>query len=308
MLEMDHATRSILADAVRRELQMPARRVTMFRDLISRTYSGTAAYGDVSGWLEELDGSVGEFFCLTRDLDDVTADTLDSVVERMQTLATDFRRSTTPEQIGNRDIRTYAGFIEENLGKISALTGEFLGVEGEQQSLAAALQFYRAQLEHLTIPKRVGIVIDLDCKDVVLGESYRDVFTAFLSNAVEHGYQGYSSDKRRVVVRGRKIQGEGSYFVSVTDNGRGVDIDAVHAAAIDAELTGEDWGLNDQSKLDLVFSKGVSTSNGEGLGLHRADQIVRKYGGLRGVTSQRGIGATFYVKIPRNLVVSYAEG
>jgi chemotaxis protein histidine kinase CheA len=94
--------------------------------------------------------------------------------------------------------------------------------------------------------------------------------------------------------------------VGLTDDGRGVDWEAVTARAIKA-------GLAHATRADLVralFHEGMSTRaaptevSGRGIGLAAVRVECEKLGGTCSVESEAGRGATFVFAFPRDRVSS----
>jgi len=94
----------------------------------------------------------------------------------------------------------------------------------------------------------------------------------------------------------------GRIHITVTDDGRGIDIDRVMAAAAEQGMAGERLSL-DQC-LRLIFRPGFSTSpelsqlSGRGIGLDVVDRAMDFAGGEARVATERGAGTTFAMIVP----------
>lgn len=138
-----------------------------------------------------------------------------------------------------------------------------------------------------------------------------------LRNAIDHGIE--DAETRRgahkpadghVRLEARRVGDQ--IVVSVTDDGAGIDLDAVRrlaksrnlmdAAAIDA--------LDDAAALDLIFAPGFSTASavtdvsGRGVGMDAVRRAVETLGGHILVTSTRGAGSTIELLLPQALVIN----
>jgi two-component system chemotaxis sensor kinase CheA len=133
-----------------------------------------------------------------------------------------------------------------------------------------------------------------------------------IRNAIDHGIEPpgdrWAADKPEtgtVAVRGRREGGR--LVVSVTDDGRGVDADAVREAARDAGLPVGD--RDDDAVLDLLFEAGLSTADpdsdlsGRGVGMDVVGQAMDALGGEVRVDSTPGEGTTVRLSVPVDGVV-----
>ena len=95
--------------------------------------------------------------------------------------------------------------------------------------------------------------------------------------------------------------------VTVADDGRGVDIDAVRAKA--ERLGVATAGLDDAAVLDLLFHPGLTTTDavtdisGRGVGLDAVRSSLARLRGRVDVDSTPGEGSTFRISVPITLTV-----
>jgi len=131
-------------------------------------------------------------------------------------------------------------------------------------------------------------------------------------NAVDHGLE--SVDERLEV--GKEESGkitcsisetEKQIFLSITDDGRGIDAENLRNKAVDSGLrTIEDVKLmTDQEAIQLIFEDGLSTKedvsdlSGRGVGLAAVLSEMNKLGGSVVVTTELGAGSEFYFCLPK---------
>jgi two-component system, chemotaxis family, sensor kinase CheA len=109
--------------------------------------------------------------------------------------------------------------------------------------------------------------------------------------------------------------------IVVSDDGAGIDVQKVRAAAVKLGLLSKEDALemNEQQASSLTFKSGISTSpmitevSGRGLGLAIVREKVEKVGGTASVETQPGIGTTFRLTLPltrarfRGIVVRVGE-
>ena len=97
--------------------------------------------------------------------------------------------------------------------------------------------------------------------------------------------------------------------ILITDDGGGIDVEKVKAAAVRAALlSAEDArALDEKAALALIFASGVSTSamiteiSGRGLGMAIVREKVERLGGTVAIETVRGAGTTFRIVLPVTL-------
>jgi two-component system chemotaxis sensor kinase CheA len=131
-------------------------------------------------------------------------------------------------------------------------------------------------------------------------------------NAVDHGIE--SPEERLAAgkptygtVRLHAAQLGSEVIISVADDGRGIDVDAVRAKAATSGIETE--GLTDAEALQLVFHSGVSTArllseiSGRGVGLDVVQASVEAVRGRVEITSEHGAGTVMRLVVPITLAV-----
>lgn len=128
-------------------------------------------------------------------------------------------------------------------------------------------------------------------------------------NAVDHGLEpagerGAKAPIGTIVVACEAI--EHAWVLTVSDDGRGIDVAAVTAAAIAAgRVTADEVGaMTPSERLALVFSAGLTTKaevtivSGRGVGLTAFRDSVVDLGGTVAIASTPGVGTTITARIP----------
>ncbi|MGA0611152.1 hybrid sensor histidine kinase/response regulator [Caldimonas sp. KR1-144] len=137
-----------------------------------------------------------------------------------------------------------------------------------------------------------------------------------LRNAVDHGIE--TPDERRRagkpeqgVVRLEARHAGGLLQVSVSDDGAGIDLDALRAAVVARRLAAAEVAarLSDAELLEFLFLPGfslreaVTQISGRGVGLDVVQDMVRQVRGSVRISSQRGQGTRFSLQLPLTLSV-----
>jgi two-component system, chemotaxis family, sensor kinase CheA len=215
------------------------------------------------GQLSQLTEAVGAMERHTRDLQERV------MAVRMQPIKTVFTRF-------HRLVRDLAG----TLGKQIALE-----VSGEETELDK------------TVIDRIG-----------------DPLTHLVRNSVDHGVE--LPETRRAagkpeqgVVRLHAFHQGGSIFIEVEDDGQGLDKARIQRKAVESGLMKDGEPLTDDQLYALIFRPGFSTAekvtdvSGRGVGMDVVQRNIRALGGQVAITSARGAGTKFTIKLPLTLAI-----
>ena len=139
-----------------------------------------------------------------------------------------------------------------------------------------------------------------------------------LRNAVDHGIETTSArlkaGKERSGNITLEVHREGSEIViQLSDDGRGIDVEAVRNKAISQGLIdADDDSLSDLDIMQYIFHAGLSTSkqvtqiSGRGVGMDVVISEIRQLGGAVSVVSELGKGSNFTMRLPLTVAVSDA--
>ena len=140
-----------------------------------------------------------------------------------------------------------------------------------------------------------------------LADVIADPLLHLVRNAITHGIE--TPDQRRAA--GKNPTGRvtleaanqsGRIQVTVTDDGRGIDLDQVVAAAAQQGISST--RLSEDQCLRLIFRPGFSTSRelsdmaGRGIGLDVVDRAMDIAGGEARVATEKGAGTTVAMIVP----------
>jgi chemosensory pili system protein ChpA (sensor histidine kinase/response regulator) len=130
-----------------------------------------------------------------------------------------------------------------------------------------------------------------------------------LRNAVDHGIE--APDVRRAA--GKPEHGNvrlslgregGDIVLTLADDGRGIQIDAVRRKAIERGMMDADADLSDHEVLQFILEAGFSTAqqvtqiSGRGVGMDVVYSEVKQLGGSMSIDSLPGQGTTFTIRLP----------
>ncbi len=139
-------------------------------------------------------------------------------------------------------------------------------------------------------------------------------FTHILRNALDHGIES-EEERNKAEKQGKgairietNVQ-DGEFIISVQDNGRGIDWNAVSARASKANLPHE----NQEDLMNALFQDGVSTKDvvtqfsGRGVGMGAVKAECLKRGGSIKLNSQDGKGTMILFRFPMSAYVYNSE-
>ncbi|WP_029408780.1 chemotaxis protein CheW, partial [Treponema pedis] len=166
------------------------------------------------------------------------------------------------------------------------------------------------------LKKDVQLVIEgedteLD-KSVV--EDLLDPIMHCVRNSLDHGIESPSERKKLgKLEQGTlllKASNEGNMIViEVTDDGHGIDVEAVKQKAVERGILHPNKNLTDVEAFQLVFAPGFSTSktisnvSGRGVGLDVVKTHIEKLNGTVTVESEPNVGTRFIIKLPLTLAI-----
>lgn len=142
-------------------------------------------------------------------------------------------------------------------------------------------------------------------------------FEHMLRNAVAHGIE--TPDTREAngkhpegTVRIQVAREATEVVVRLSDDGAGMDRDAIRAKAIERGLLRPDARVSDDQILQLTQVPGFSTAEkvtqvaGRGVGMDVVANEIKQLGGTLAIESEKGSGTTFVMRLPFTLAVTQA--
>lgn len=311
-------------------LRVDSRRVDNLLNLVSETVINKAAFNQVSTEFSEAmslfasqeeahRGQLRELF-----------DSLPEYLERMQTGASskEIKREiserfgslyTAYDEVGSRLRQTVAKFrsTAQNLGRI---TGELQ--EGVMRirmvPISQIFSRFPRLVRDLTRSLNKSVDLQIEGQDTELDKSViedlLDPLIHCVRNSIDHGIESpeerESAGKPGEGTLTLKASSEGNMIIiEISDDGSGIDVEAVRAKAIERGVIHPSKQLSDLEAFNLIFDPGFSTAkkvsdiSGRGVGLDVVRKQIEKLNGTVTVWSERGHGTTFTIKIPLTLAI-----
>lgn len=156
-----------------------------------------------------------------------------------------------------------------------------------------------------------GAETELD-KTVI--ERLGDPLVHLIRNSIDHGIESPDTRQRNgkpesgticltAAHRGAKV------VITIRDDGKGLDREALRAKAIERGLISPDAKLTEKETYALIFQPGFSTAgavtsvSGRGVGMDVVKREIEALGGTIEITSRQGEGTTIQLSLPLTLAI-----
>ncbi len=164
--------------------------------------------------------------------------------------------------------------------------------------------------------KKVNLLIegeDTELDKTVI-DDLMDPIMHCVRNSVDHGIE--SPEERKKAGKEEtgtvllKASNEGNMIIiDIVDDGSGVDTEKVRKKAVEKGLIHPNKVLTEQEAANLIFMPGFSTAakitniSGRGVGLDVVKTMIDKLNGTVNVTSEKGKGSKFSIRLPLTLAI-----
>src|SRR6185369_2907523 len=244
----------------------------------------------------------------------VSADKLDSLVNLVGELVTVQARLT--QTAAGRDDHNLLALAEE----LERLTGDLRDNTLSIRMLPIGSTFSRLRRLVHDLAGELGKEIDLVTEggetelDKTVIEKLADPLVHLIRNCIDHGIETpavrEAAGKSRLGrLRLTAIYSGDSVQISISDDGKGIDRDVLRARAVERGVIQAGAVLSDTELLNLIFTPGLSTTtmvttvSGRGVGMDVVRKGVDLLRGAITVSSRKGEGTTFTLRIPLTLAI-----
>ncbi|MDR0587071.1 MAG: chemotaxis protein CheA [Treponema sp.] len=311
-------------------LRVDSKRIDDLLNLVSETVITKATFNQInnlfSDQVNELHSLEGRYREKIKELFDSLPGYLENIQEGRS--VKDIRKEIG-DQFG--DIFTlFDGFetnFKVNVGKFRSTSQNLGRITGELQEGVMRIRMVPISQIFSRFPrlvrdlskslnKKINLVIEgeeteLD-KSVI--EDLLDPIMHSVRNSVDHGIESKEdrlaagkSEEGRVLL---KASNEGNMIIiEIADDGKGIDVEAVKAKATEKGIINPNKVLSDVEAYNLIFEPGFSTAkqvtsiSGRGVGLDVVRRSIEKLNGTVTVSSEKGKGTKFTIKLPLTLAI-----
>ncbi|MDR0383683.1 MAG: chemotaxis protein CheA [Spirochaetaceae bacterium] len=311
-------------------LRVDSKRIDDLLNLVSETVITKATFNQISMQFNELAAELHSLESRFRERVKSLFDTLPSFLEdtRNGRSIKDIRKSISDEYSDVFSLfDMYETSLKNNVVKFRS-TSQNLGritselQEGVMRIRMVPISQIFSRFPRLvrdlskSLSKKINLVIEgeeteLD-KSVI--EDLLDPIMHSVRNSIDHGIE--SPEERSAVGKPEegmvllKAANEGNMIViEIGDDGKGIDVEAVKAKAIERGLIHPNKVLTDVEAFNLIFEPGFSTAktitaiSGRGVGLDVVRRQIEKLNGTVTINSEKGKGTKFIIKLPLTLAI-----
>ncbi len=311
-------------------LRVDSKRIDDLLNLVSETVINKASFNQLSNGFGELLAQLQE---RREQHDELVSELFESVPDfleraargeaakdlRRELIAAHDRLSGLFDPFQNAFKNTVAKYrnTAQNLGRI---TGELQ--EGVMRirmvPIAQLFSRFPRLVRDLSRSLNKGMRLKIEGEDTELDKSViedlLDPLIHCVRNALDHGIETpeerRESGKPEDATVALSASNEGNMIViEIADDGRGIDVEAVRAKAVERGLLHPSKAISDLDAFNLIFAPGFSTAkqitnvSGRGVGLDVVKRQIEKLNGELSVWSVRGKGTRFTIKIPLTLAI-----
>ena len=138
-----------------------------------------------------------------------------------------------------------------------------------------------------------------------------------LRNSVDHGIEDAAARKTAGKDEAGRVslaltREGGEVVLMLSDDGKGIDTEAVRRKAVERGLVEESANLSEQEILQFIFNAGFSTAakvtqiSGRGVGMDVVSSEIKQMGGSISINSKKGQGTGFTIRLPFTLAMNRA--
>jgi len=252
-------------------------------------------------YLEEVQQGAG-----IKDIRRRIADEFGDVYETFETVENGFKGTIGKYRSMSQNLGRVAGELQEGVMRIRMVP--ISQIFSRFPRLVRDLTRSLGKKAELTIE---GEDTELD-KSVI--EDLLDPLIHCVRNSIDHGIEEpierreYGKPETGQLHLSARNEGN-MILIEVSDDGRGIDVEAVKERAIARGVIHPSKNLSDVEAFNLIFEPGFSTSqevsniSGRGVGLDVVKKQIEKLNGSVAVWSERGLGTRLTVKIPLTLAI-----
>ncbi len=224
---------------------------------------------------------------------------------------------------------TMSQIFEKNIEQLAETNGLIALISSELQMAVMQTRMMPVGTLFKKVPRMVRDLsreMNKDVEIIIKGEETEldksvieelgDPLTHLIRNSMDHGVE--SPEERKKLGKNPKgritlfaAQQGNDIIIGIEDDGAGLDPEKLKSRAVERGIISESEAkrMNAREAYNLIFAPGFSTKtevtsvSGRGVGMDVVKTNVSRLNGLIEVESQKGVGTTFYLKLPLTLAI-----
>lgn len=145
-------------------------------------------------------------------------------------------------------------------------------------------------------------------------ERLKDPLVHIIRNSTDHGVElpavrVEAGKPAQGNIRLEAMHSGAHVLIRISDDGKGLDVDAIRRKAVEKGIIAADQALDDQECFQLIFAPGFSTAekvselSGRGVGMDVVRQNIEALRGSISIESKKTVGTTITLKLPLTLAI-----
>jgi len=246
----------------------------------------------------------------------VPAEKLDRLVDLVGELVTVQARLSQAASTHGNGSTDFLAISEE----VERLTAELRDITMSIRMMPIGTTFSRFKRLVRDLSGELGKQIELTTAgaetelDKTVIERLGDPLVHLIRNSIDHGIETpavreAAGKPRQGSILLSAVHAGANVLIQITDDGGGIDSDAVRIKAIERGLIAADAHLSEQELFGLILTPGfttatkVSSVSGRGVGMDVVKKTIESLRGTLDITSRKGTGTTITLKLPLTLAI-----
>lgn len=224
------------------------------------------------------------------------------------------------QRVSQLAMQTHNNRLIESVESLSSFSEQIRNTALSLRMVPIGASFQRFKRLVRDTAKELGKDIQLTIKgaetelDRIMVEKLSDPLTHIVRNAIDHGIEAPELRKSTNKIKTGTItmsafHESGHIVIEVSDDGQGIDKEALQSKAINENIIAQDQQLSHHDILQLIFHPGLSTANtitnlsGRGVGMDVVKRNIEALQGKIDILSEEGKGTTFRLRLPLTLAI-----
>ncbi len=230
------------------------------------------------------------------------------------------REITNDVSEGLRDFRDFIAAFGQDVSALDRMTDEIKERISEVRTVPASTLFQRFNRSIRDMARELDQDVDLFISggetliDRVVYDGLFDPLLHIIRNSFAHGIDSAAERKamgkrEKATIRLAAERRGNTVEISVSDDGRGIDLEKVRQRAIEKNYISATDKLSERELIQMIFRPGFSTTteadatSGRGVGMSVVMDRLAALNGTIDVETIQGQGSTFRLRLPLSLVI-----